>query len=332
MADVSGTATNGVANEKGIVGIQNMGNTCYANSTIQILRACPEWSAFVLTSEFGKAGTPVPKPTSILLAYQDIIKSLWSAARPAYVRPLGFFSVIQEAVRGSVYESFGRREPNDCHEYLVYLLDNFHEALRTDSSKDPFTADLKPNSPVVDLFFGLIRKTVCCEACGTKSTRFEPFNVFKIPCDGGATFLDWATAELADSAVDDYDCVACRPTRRRATIESRLWRLPQALFVSLRRFQPNGMKIMSPVPYDGAPVTFTELFAADSPDPSRDWKYEVRAVADHHGNHMGGHYSAQFCHPATRQFWLIDDERSTPLPAGPVFGRSTYVVFFRRID
>lgn len=334
MAQAQADGSTAANPEKGIVGIQNMGNTCYANSTIQVLRACPEWSAFCLTGDFGKltdvAG--MPKPKGMLLAYQDLLKSLWSAARPAYVRPLGFFSIVQEAVRGTVYESFGRREPNDSHEYLVYLLDNFHEALRTDSSKDPFGADLKANSPVVDLFFGLIQKTVTCSACGAKSRRFEPFNVFKIPCAGGATFLDWVTAELTAVEIDDYDCVACRPVRHKATIESRLWRLPQALFVALRRFQPDGRKIMTACPYDGRRISFKELFAADATDPSRDWEYEVRAVADHHGNHMGGHYSAQFAHPATRQFWLIDDERSAPLAAGPVFGQSTYLLFFRRVD
>ena len=36
---------------KGVVGIQNMGNTCYCNSTLQLIRACPEWSAYCLTKE-----------------------------------------------------------------------------------------------------------------------------------------------------------------------------------------------------------------------------------------------------------------------------------------
>lgn len=40
--------------EKGVVGLQNMGNTCYANSTLQILRAVPEWSAFSLATDFEK--------------------------------------------------------------------------------------------------------------------------------------------------------------------------------------------------------------------------------------------------------------------------------------
>ena len=40
---------------KGVVGLQNMGNTCYANSTIQLLRAVPELNAFVLREDLEEA-------------------------------------------------------------------------------------------------------------------------------------------------------------------------------------------------------------------------------------------------------------------------------------
>jgi ubiquitin C-terminal hydrolase len=111
---------------KGVVGIQNMGNTCYANSTLQLLRACSEWDAFCLSQNFAEKLSHLPETDAnrrILLAYQDILRSLWSAYAPAYVRPLGFISEVCKAVKGTVYEAFGMPVPNDSHEYLVYLLD-----------------------------------------------------------------------------------------------------------------------------------------------------------------------------------------------------------------
>ena len=120
---------------KGVVGIQNMGNTCYCNSTLQLIRACPEWNAYCLTQNFIEQLKNVPEENTykrILLAYQDILKSLWSAYKPAYVRPSGFISEVRKAVKGTVYEMFGVPIPNDSHEYLVYLLDSFHEAIKTE--------------------------------------------------------------------------------------------------------------------------------------------------------------------------------------------------------
>ena len=86
--------------DKGIVGIQNMGNTCYCNSTIQLLRTCPDWNIVCITNDFTNLKETNAK--KILLAYQDILKSLWSASKPAYVRPLGF---INEIKKGSARNS-----------------------------------------------------------------------------------------------------------------------------------------------------------------------------------------------------------------------------------
>ena len=100
------------ASLKGVVGIQNMGNTCYCNSTLQLIRACPEWNAFCLTQDFIEQLKNVPEDNAskrILLAYQDILKSLWSAYKPAYVRPLGFISEVRKAVKGTVYEMLDRK-------------------------------------------------------------------------------------------------------------------------------------------------------------------------------------------------------------------------------
>lgn len=322
-----------------------MGNTCYANSTLQILRAVPEWSAFCMAADL--SGVLVgekaeKKETKIILAYQDILKALWSASFPSYVRPMGFLYAIQEAVNGTVYDSFGRREPNDSHEYLTYLLDNFHEALKVGSGPwssgtggtiggwDAFLAANK--SPVVDLFFGMIRKTIRCSKCAGATYNWEPFNVFKIPCvaEGGG-FDSWLAAELAPAELEDYECIPCSAVgRQRATITGEIWRLPPSLFVAVRRFHPDGRKDMRPCPYNGENLAFGKLFAAESADHSRNWTYEVRGVVDHHGNHMGGHYTAQFCNPMTKEFWWIDDERAQKMEKGPIFGQATYLLLLQR--
>jgi ubiquitin C-terminal hydrolase len=342
---------------KGVVGIQNMGNTCYSNSTLQLLRACPEWNAYCLTQNFAEQLSAVPDTNSykrILLAYQDILKSLWSAYKPAYVRPLGFISEVRKAVKGTVYEMFGIPIPNDSHEYLVYLLDCFHEAIKTETpyiekqirkmmdgdeqmnimAENGWNKFLsKNNSEVVARFFGMMRKTIYCTHCENNSYQWEVFNSLKIPCEG-ATFQDWIQNEVKDSEIEGYHCDNCKKLtpgndRHLAKIYTHIWKLPPSLFVTLRRFNWNGSKNMTSCPYEGGEISFKEFFASESRDESKEWLYELRGVSDHLGSHLGGHYTAQFKHPISGEWWRIDDETAYKQDK-PSFNPSNYIFYFRK--
>ena len=322
---------------KGIVGIQNMGNTCYCNSTIQLLRTCPDWNIVCITNDFTNLKETNAK--KILLAYQDILKSLWSASKPAYVRPLGFINEIKKAVQGTVYEMFGFPIPNDSHEFLVYLLDNFHEATKTElpyienESKTMSSMATngwkkfisKNNSEIVTIFFGMIRKTIHCSNCENNTYQWEVFNSLKIPCEG-STFYEWIQNELKTIDIEGYKCENCN-LRTNAKIYSHIWKLPKSLFITIRRFHPNGSKNMAVCQYTGDNITLSDFFAEESDDPSKSWTYELKGICDHHGSHMGGHYVTQFKH--LNEWWRIDDENATK--QSPQFSPSNYIFLFRYI-
>jgi len=296
---------------KGVVGIQNMGNTCYCNSVIQLLRACHDLNGFCLTNDF--TNTKESKYKNILLAYQDILKSLWSASKPAYVKPIGFLTEIKKAVQGTVYEMFGMPIPNDSHEFLIYLLDSFYEATKED------------NSEIMSLFYGKIRKTICCNNCKNNTYQWEIFNTLKIPCEGN-TLKEWVQNELKETEIENYHCENCNSRKYSAKIYSHIWKLPKNLFITIRRFNPNGSKNMTSCPYDGSNIQFTELFESD--DPSKNWVYELKGICDHHGSHRGGHYTTQFKHPVTNEWWKMDDESTNKQL--PQFS-SNYIFLFRAI-
>lgn len=326
---------------KGVVGIQNMGNTCYSNSVLQLLRSCPEWNMFCLTEIFTDDETNKKR---MIIAYQDMLKSLWSAHKPAYVRPLGFLNEIRKAVHNSPYEMFGIPVPNDSHEFLVYLLDQFHEAIRIETPyvEQQIVSDSpvekmrilaengwnmfvsKNTSELVRLFFGMMRKTVNCTNCNNNTYQWEMFNSLKIPCEG-TTFHEWIKKEVNESSdIEGYRCDHCKG-QHLAKKSSHLWRLPPCLFITLHRFHYDGRKIMTPCPYDGQPVSFQEFFA---PEVSAEQEmYELRGISDHHGTHIGGHYTTQFKHPISHQWWWFDDERAQSMEQ-PQFSSSNYILHF----
>ncbi len=325
---------------KSIVGIQNVGNSCYCNTVLQLLKASPELSILCADNDF--SGLKQNKYKPILLAYQDILKALWSAYKPAYIRPLGFISEIRKSVKDTVYEMFGYPIPNDSHEFLVYLLDNFHEALKEESpyvEKDGTDISIlaennwntflsKNNSDIFKLFFGMMKKTIQCTNCSNRTYQWEMFNVLKISCEGD-TFKEWIRNECKESEIEGYQCDKCNG-RYTAKMYNHLWKLPHTLFISMKRFTPTGQKIMKPCPYNGEVITFTEFFAEESSDSSKARGYELRGVSDHHGSHMGGHYTAQIKHPISGEWWYMDDEASHRLES-PKFGGHNYIFLFRSI-
>lgn len=311
----------------GLAGLQNIGNTCYANSVLQATRAIPLWSQLMDRAE----PSPDADETSrkVFLAYQDIIRTLWStqAVRGAVCRPMAFWKEFRESVVDTVYESFRQAIPHDAHEFLIYLLDQCHEALKVRAPDHPELYGQLGGwtSPVVEQLFGWDRVECRCEDCGHKSVRYEPFNMLKVGItEGAAGLVELVKHERKPETLDDYVCETCSPTRTKATIRRTLHRLPKTLFYVLRRFTHDGRKDNSTITYDGAPVDFDELFEPGTRATLS--QYRPIATIDHMGSHMGGHYIAQIYHPLLHKWFIFDDEQSHPIGATPHFGPMTYII------
>ena len=345
-------AVEAVTEDKGVVGIANVGNTCYANAALQLFRHCPEWASFCLQGSAQKAISDTNgNSAKVLNGYLDILKPLWSGAKPAYIRPSGFWEMMSDVVRGTIYEDFLRRIPHDSHEFLVWLLDqqyiatqkerNFNmvepknkddpvEMMAREAVKAWIDSFKKAYSPLTDLCFGLIRTTSTCQGCGAETRSWDTFNMLKI--QPGAPHEDnsltgMLARELETERIEDFACDKCK---ERCTVERshRIWRLPRNLFVVVRRFNPNGTKNQVQLQYDGGALNLESSFAAESPEISKRYKFELFGSVDHHGHHMGGHYTCQALSPLTRKWWLYDDETVYALEE-PRFGSSTYILGFK---
>ncbi len=340
-----------VEKTRGIIGLANLGNTCYMNAAIQAFRHCPEWSVFC------KKGGELDKhiydkttnPGKMALAYQDLCIALWAGSGPAYVKPAGFYDQLREVVKGGIYNDFIRKTPQDAHEFLVWLLDQMYmgtqrevniqirlppntDAMIVEATKGWKNAFEKQYSPLTDLIFGLMRIQYTCSECNAVHTRWETFNTFKVSLakhETGApkSLLECMKDELQEEDIDGYACDACKQktlTRKTQTI----WRLPKVFIVTLKRFTPFGSRDNTPLVYDGTPICLDSLFSNESRETTRIKQYSVFATIDHHGHHMGGHYTAQCLSPVWKSWHLYDDETVHGIEK-PQFGSYTYMMMFR---
>jgi len=335
---------------RGILGLANFGNTCYMNAVLQALRHCPEWTIYCNQN---KVQDNITDPSSnhaiILIAYQDLIKCIWGGNGPGFVKPFDFFNKLRTVVQGTLYEDFIRRGQQDAHDFLVWLLDQMYMAtqkpvditIRNEANLHPMTLQAvkgwkvafeKAYSPLTDLAFGMNRIQYKCTGCQALHNRWETFNNLKVYLRQDETGKPYPINKLleldfAEEPIDGYECDGCKQkTLAKKTVS--IWRLPKLLIVTLRRFTPMLTRDNSPFEYDGSPLNFENVFSKESQEESKSDSYKIFGTVDHHGNHMGGHYTSQAFSPVWKKWHMYDDESAHEINE-PRFGVHTYIMFFR---
>lgn len=199
IADNIGTlqhSSDSSSSKRGVVGIRNIGNTCYMNSVLQCLSNTKSLTDYVLDDPDGADG-------KLIRMYRDLLSRIWTAAgtdnssssvhQHGPVDTTAFKSAFQR-----LSPRFAGYDQQDAQEFLRLLLDKLHmdvnrvkvkprampdmdetlkdNALATDFWQRYLATD---NSAVVDLFAGQLKSTLECSVCGHKSITFE-VNLHKI--------------------------------------------------------------------------------------------------------------------------------------------------------
>ncbi|KAH3758786.1 ubiquitin carboxyl-terminal hydrolase 8 [Pelomyxa schiedti] len=213
-SDSSYYHSSGSSREKGVIGLSNLGNTCYMNAGLQCLVHTTPLTEFLSGEEFQQIlNTKAPKKNvvSALLhpkkvsygsgdlarSYSELVKEMWSStsycATPSSLKDnLGQLS--------SQFSGYGQQ---DSHEMLLFLLDGLHEDFNRVKEK-PYIETLtgapgcdevelarnswrdhlaRNNSFIVEMFQGQLKSTLQCNSCRHTSIAFDPFMTLSLPLD-----------------------------------------------------------------------------------------------------------------------------------------------------
>ena len=186
-----------------LIGLLNLGNTCYMNSALQCMRSIRELTNYLIyyfdesqiniKNKIGTGGF-------LTKAYINFIYNL-NNCQKEYYSPEYFKNTI-----GIIDDRYSGYEQQDTHEFMTFLIDSIHEDLnkvinkpiinRKESENATYYSQglddkkstiewnnfLKRNQSImIDLFYGQYKATISCTFCHHKSINFSTYLSLQLP-------------------------------------------------------------------------------------------------------------------------------------------------------
>jgi ubiquitin C-terminal hydrolase len=319
-----------------MVGLVNIGNTCYLNSLLQ----CFRFVSKVKNSLECPSNGPIAKAWAQLYKEMEEGKSA--------IMPLTFLRLVSD-----VLSSQGLRinAQNDIHEVYLHIINKIlaqstmptfdsttgvaaaaattaasaYDRLASfcdDSWRKYFS---KENCSLVDTLYGQLISQIRCESCSHIHHNYEPFPCLELPLTQPGESIQTLLQNLChDELVSDWICSECKrsvPSKKTVAF----WKLPPILVLSLKRFQQlNGSFVKNSVATTIEETitieTLKDVYDGDS-------TYRLRSMAMHRGTVTGGHYYAL---SRVEDKWFHFDDENVVVLNDTVSSCEAYLLIYER--
>ncbi|WRT69987.1 uncharacterized protein IL334_006980 [Kwoniella shivajii] len=189
---------------KGLVGLQNLGNTCFMNSAVQCLSNTQELSEYFLSGVYTEElnrDNPLGMHGKIAEAFGEVVENLWGPSTSSYH---SYSPRTLKYTTSRFAPQFAGYGQHDTQEFIAFLLDGLHEDLNriikkpyiekpdwkagggevelAELGKECWDGYKKRNdSVIVDLFQGQLQSTLVCPDCHKESITMDPFMYLTVP-------------------------------------------------------------------------------------------------------------------------------------------------------
>ena len=340
--------------ENGIIGLANLGNTCFLNSALQCLLNTPELNTFLEAASYKTRLTNTPD-AAILCEYDELRRMIWSASTGT-MRPGKFVTTVHKVARHKDKDIFTGFAQNDLPEFLLFIIDCFNNAIKRSvtitvdgtpqNDKDKLAVSCytvmkrmyeKEYSEFLGIFFG-IHTSIVNATTSLLSTSPEPFFILSLPIPISINkpqptiydCFDLYTSEEQLNGENQYVVDETTNEKVDATKRILFWNLPKVLIVDLKRFVVDGNRLRK---HDGN-VAFSPREKLDLSkyvvgySPSA-YTYELYGVCNHFGGITGGHYTA-YVKRQNGQWWHFNDAHVSQMREEDVCSASAYCLFYRQ--
>ncbi|OMJ82294.1 hypothetical protein SteCoe_17075 [Stentor coeruleus] len=343
---------------RGVVGLRNLGNTCFMNSSLQCLfniRAFQRYFLKTINIEELKA-QELPE-FEVIQTLTELINNVWNEDSPQ-ASPMDFWDAFRKSC-----PFFKGMAQHDSQEFLRILLDKLHEELKFEYQIG------KHRSIVSDIFCSELQNKIICKICGNYTVKDEEFYDLSVsiptaddiesykevskgvrsPQERFTLYSEksalWSNIQqiftenkevmsiydcllnfcLPEELRQKFECLNCggkMPSRR----EVKILKPPNTLMLVIKRFKYNkgGMKISTYVQF---PMSIDLRFFLSR---NSSCQYQLNGMIQHMGGVNGGHY-VSYCKNFKNNNWYeYDDLLTRQITEQELLEKEAYILFYQR--
>jgi len=334
---------------KGLSGLTNLGNTCFLNSTMQVLSHTYELNNFLELKTYKKRLNN-KYDSALLIEWDDLRNILWN--ENCIVSPFKFVKSVQRIAKLKGQEIFTGFAQNDLPEFLIFVIDCFHNALSREvnmtiegtvkDDKDKIAIKCfetikqmyeNDYSEIWNIFYGIhISQLENAETGENISMRPEPYFIINLPIpdnNKSPTLIDCFDKYVEGEILDGDNCVMDEKIGEKVQAKKKIlfWNFPQVLVLDIKRFNYMNRKNQILVDF---PLENLDLSRYVVGYNKHSYIYDLYAVCNHSGSVLGGHYTS-FVKNANGKWYHYNDTNVSEVgDEKQIITPKAYCFFYRK--